>query len=509
MSLGIDFGTTRTVVAYADRGNYPVLSFLDAAGDSCDWYPSVIAERGGELRFGFDALAVADDPSWHFVRSFKRLLSDARAVPDTIVHVGELGLSIGDLLTRFLLSLREAIETRSNLKGKTSSRTVAAVPANAYGAQRFVTLDAFKRAGFEVVALLNEPSAAGFEYTHRHRDTLTPKKDHVVVYDLGGGTFDASLVRMNGLDHEVVMASGVHQLGGDDFDDVLADLIIAKAKLKPAKITARVRAKLLDSCRDAKERLNPSSRKMTIDLAAAGVAEGEATISVADYYAACAPLVEQSIEAMKPIMERTSWNDPAVSELAGIYVVGGASELPVISRTLRDRFGRKVHRSPYPSAAVAIGLAIAADEQSGFALADRFSRTFGVFRESEAGHEITFDPIFTSDSELPSRGDGPKTTRRSYNAAHNVGHFRFFECGGVDGDGRPRGDIALFGDALFPFDTALVDRDLSGVSVRRQDRGPLIEEEYRLDEHGIVEVKIRNVDAGYERAFRLSVRPPS
>lgn len=72
--LGIDFGTTRTVVACCDRGNYPVISFLDAAGDTVDFYPSVAAERRGELRFGFDALAVASDPEWTVLRSFKRVL---------------------------------------------------------------------------------------------------------------------------------------------------------------------------------------------------------------------------------------------------------------------------------------------------------------------------------------------------------------------------------------------------------------------------------------------------
>src|SRR5271168_3840078 len=71
MRLGIDFGTTRTVVACADRGNYPVVTFQDEAGNPVDWYPSVAAERRGELRFGFDALAMAAEPEWTVLRSFK------------------------------------------------------------------------------------------------------------------------------------------------------------------------------------------------------------------------------------------------------------------------------------------------------------------------------------------------------------------------------------------------------------------------------------------------------
>lgn len=124
MKLGVDFGTTRTVVACADRGNYPVVSFYDDCGDAHDWYPSVVAEQGGELFFGFDALALAasDGASARaglqrtaLARSFKRLLSDPGAVPGRAVCVGQVTLGLGDLVTRFLGALRAALETRSNL----------------------------------------------------------------------------------------------------------------------------------------------------------------------------------------------------------------------------------------------------------------------------------------------------------------------------------------------------------------------------------------------------------
>ena len=81
VELGIDFGTTRTVVACADRGNHPVVGFTDGTGDAARWIPSVVAERDGELRFGFDAVAAADDPSFTVVRSFKRLLGGPDAGP--------------------------------------------------------------------------------------------------------------------------------------------------------------------------------------------------------------------------------------------------------------------------------------------------------------------------------------------------------------------------------------------------------------------------------------------
>lgn len=531
MNLGVDFGTTRTVVACADRGNYPVVSFFDEQGDAHDWFPSVVAERGGELFFGFEAMGLdgrqssSSGEAATVVRSFKRLLSQPGAVPGAPVRVGTVTLPLGDLIGRFLAALREALETRSNLhggaaggsrrKGKAAPRpepfrSVVAVPANAHAAQRFVTLDAFRRAGFAPAAMLNEPSAAGFEYTHRYRNTLTAKRDHVVVYDLGGGTFDASLVRMRGNRHEVLGTAGINQLGGDDFDAALVALVCAATELDPAKLAADALARLREQCRDAKERLNPSSRRITIDLEhVLGRPHPEGVVPVADFYEACTPLVERSVEVMVPLMARLDSalddGDGTPDDVAGIYVVGGASELPIVARALRQRFGRRVHRSPYPSAAIAIGLAIACDDEAAFELADQYSRTFGVFREGAAGGEITLDPIFTSGTALPDRAHAaPLVSRRDYRAAHNVGHFRFFECGAVGEDGRPRGDMTVSGDVLFPFDARLgAIEDLRGIPVERIGDGPRIEEEYSLDENGIVAVRIRNVDVGYERKYRI------
>ena len=504
MGLGIDFGTTRTVVAYSDRKNYPVASFETESGDALEWFPSIVAERDGELRFGIDALAVLGDPTFAQVRSFKRLLAGSDAEASRLVTIGSVRVSVSELVAGFARALARALRERSNLpkslRKQPSWETVIASPATAFCTQRFVTLDAFRAAGFGVRAMLNEPSAAGFEYTHRHRNTLTSRRDSVVVYDLGGGTFDASLVRMVGAHHAVLGTAGIARLGGDDFDELLAKAALDQVGLEMDALSPQALLGLLTQCRDAKERLHPNSKKIALDLESFG-ASAAVTVSVADFYDACMPLVERTLDAMAPVLGPAS---EEAAEIAGVYVVGGASELPIIARTLRERFGRRVHRSQYPSAAVAIGLAIAADESAGFALADRYSRTFGVFREGAGGQEIVYDPIFAPGTELPVHTKDPLTCTRMYRAAHNVGHFRFFECNAVDG-GRPRGDMALFGDVYFPFDAGLTEaKDLARVAVQRTDaNGPRICERYSLDENGIVDVLIRNVDSGYERAFRL------
>jgi len=371
-------------------------------------------------------------------------------------------------------------------------------------------LHELRRAGFEPRVMLNEPSAAGFEYTHRHRDTLSSRRDLVVVYDLGGGTFDGSLVRMTGVRHEVLATAGIPQLGGDDFDAVLAQVALARVGLGRDALDARAVQRLLGVCRLAKESLSTASRKVTLDLEAAlrrDAPQPEVTLSVSEYYEACAPLVERTIEAMLPLMTRLGDESraPDLADIAGIYVVGGASELPVVARALRERFGRRVHRSPYPAAAVAIGLSIAADAAAGFELLDRYGRTFGVFRETDGGSEITFDPIFTADTELPGARGACFERTRTYRAAHNVGHFRFFECSAFDERGCPRGDMALFGDVRFPFDPRLHEaRDLASVPVeRRGEPGPQVIERYRLDDTGMVDVVICDQDSGYERSYRL------
>ena len=514
MRLGIDFGTTRTVVACCDRGNYPVLSFLDDAGEPLDFYPSVVAEKQGELRFGLEALRLAQDPSWIVLRSFKRVLSRPRASPDAEVKIGSTRISVSDLLARFLLSLRDAIlhgSNRPKARGDDGKLTaVVATPANAHGSQRFVTLDAFRRAGFEVISLLNEPSAAGFEYTHRHRSTITSRREHIVVYDLGGGTFDASLVHLSGRSHDALATAGLNNLGGDDFDACLASVVADAAKLSRKDLPNRLAVALADACRDAKERLNPNSRRIAIDLEACLGSRApvpEITVSVADFYEACTPLVERTIEAMQPVMARLDSDEAgAMAEIAGIYVVGGASALPIVGRRLRDRFGRRVHRSPYPSAAIAIGLAIAADEDAGFELSDRLSRHFGVFREGDGGREVIFDPIFDREARVPSAGQAPFVSRRVYRAAHNVGRYRFVECAALDQLGVPHGDITAFNDVFFPFDRALraTRADLAEVPVRRlPGEGPLIQEQYAITPHGIVEVTITDLEAGYQRIYQV------
>ena len=265
MLLGIDYGTTRTVVAAVDRGNYPVVSFHTATGDTQDWYPSLITARGDARLYGLDAARHQDDPDWTLLRSFKRHL--ATLGPTAQMALGTGAVNLLELLTAFLTQLRRDLVERSNLRvtPHEALEAVIAVPANANSNQRFLTMEAFRRAGFQVRGLLNEPSAAGIEYAHHARRAgPSARRELVVVYDLGGGTFDASVISMAARRHEVVRSAGIAQLGGDDVDTLLLDLALAQAG--PQDWTAAEQARLLEECREKKEGLHPNTRRLAIDL---------------------------------------------------------------------------------------------------------------------------------------------------------------------------------------------------------------------------------------------------
>ena len=516
MDLGLDFGTTHTVVAHADRGNYPVVSFLDGDGDAHDHFPSVAALDGEGLVFGFEALEAARRGAVA-ARSFKRLLADPGAAPGARVRVGVRELPVLDVLTSFFEALRRALQGASTLEGRLGDaedvRVVLGVPAQAHSAQRFLTLEACRRAGFAVAGMVNEPSAASLEFAHRQARSVTSRRNTVVVYDLGGGTFDTSLVQLDGTTHEVLDSRGVNRLGGDDFDEVLAGLALRAAGVAREDLGDDDWAVLVDQAREAKERLTPQSRRVALEVPGSG--PGLVSVDVADYYEAVTPLVEQSVAAMEPLIATLpAGDDPfGLEGVAGIYLVGGASGLPLVPRLLRERFGRRVHRAPLPSASTAVGLAIAADRSAGFALHDRLSRGFGVFREREAGAGVSFDPVLdrslvTATTVGPDATSAPVVVTRRYQAAHNIGWFRFVEYSSVDDQGEPRGDLAPVGQVVFPFDPSLQGDgtgapDPLATPIERLGRGPTVEERYTVDAAGIVAVTITDLTTGYRQEHVL------
>lgn len=504
MRIGVDFGTTRIVVAAVDRGNYPLVSFETTEGEHVDWFPPLIAAKGQVRKYGWAAWRMQQDADWTIIRSLKRYLENAG--PETQVEIAGESARMLDLLTELAAALKQSILEQSGLEVEPGEpiEAMLGVPANANGNQRFLTVEAFRRAGFEVLGLLNEPSAASVEYAHANKSKPAARSLRtLLVYDLGGGTFDASLVETDERTHSIIASEGIPTLGGDDFDTLLAEMALDLADISAEdrdKLTQAQWFRLHEECRQKKEALHPNTRRIVIDLALVHPEWTAVTVPIDEYYQRCGPMVEETLHALQDLLGAHAADPDA------IYITGGGSELPLVPRLLRETYGRRVRRSSYTHSATAIGLAIQADEQAGYVLRETFTRFFGVWREADGGQTITFDPLFGKGTPLPGPGEQPLRVSRSYHPVHNIGHFRYLECTHRTDDGRPLGDITLWDEILYPFDPTLKDRNnLSATEVHHSERmlKQEIEEAYSCDAGGTVTVTISNRTSRYRREYRL------
>lgn len=505
MRIGIDFGTTRVVVALADRGNFPLVSFETPDGQVRDWFPPVAAVSDSARRYGWEAIAAQEDESWTVLRSLKRYLRSAS--PHTEVRVAGQVLPLRLLMAEMMAALRTQLLEHSNLGAdpKDKLEVMLGVPASANSNQRFLTEEAAQEAGFTVLGLLNEPSAAAIEFAHRNSAERKSRiGSGLVVYDLGGGTFDVSLVTMGEIEHTVEASDGIPSLGGDDFDEILAGMALESLG-EHGKLTASERYRLLEECREKKESLHPNTRKVTLDLERVRAGWEQVTIPVDDFYERCRPLVESTRAVVENLLA-------AHSELPldTLYVTGGGAELPPVARILRENFGRKVRRSAYMRSASAIGLAIraaASADQLPDRVQDQFNRNFGIWRETDHGGTILFDLIFPRGVRLPAPGEPPLRIERFYQPAHNIGHFRYLESSQLDEQRQPTGEIANWDQILFPFDPQLQRHpDLASVPVALLANPDClrIREEYTCDSTGSLRVRISAEPSGYAREYSIA-----
>jgi molecular chaperone DnaK (HSP70) len=493
------------VVAAADRGNYPLVNFECPDGQVRDWFPSLMAVSGTQRVYGWEAQQHQGEPGWTIVRSLKRWLKTAG--PQSELTVAGQRLPLAEAIREMLAALRQELIEKSTLGANKHDRfqIMLGVPANANSNQRFLTQEAARGAGFEVLGLLNEPSAAAVEFAYRNSAARKRRiKGGLLVYDLGGGTFDASLVELGDTEHSIIASDGISDLGGDDFDEILARLSLSKAarpKENEESLTAAEWYLVFDECREKKESLNANSRKVTVDLEKVRKQWGEVSVSAEAFYEQCRPLVEASRKVVEDLLR--AHPDHAIDTL---YLTGGGSELPSVARVLRETFGRRVLRSAYMRSATAIGLAIRADGYEIRPFRDQFTKHFGVWREADEGNNVVFDVIFPRGLRLPARGEEPLRMVRSYRPAHNIGHFRYLECSQLGAKNQPEGDISNWDEIRVAFDPNLgKSADLAAETVRRYPgaQNQWVEEVYTCDANGAVKVKIHNTNGDQAHEYRL------
>jgi molecular chaperone DnaK len=503
MKLGIDFGTTRTVVSVLDHGHYPNVSFCTTEGDWMDYYPSLIAVKDNEFLYGFEAQGVFDNAAWVTIRSIKSFLK--HAFKHKTIELRDHSYVVTELITNFLKQFREDLINQSNLEFEDEKITVSiAVPAHSNNVQRFITAECFNNAGFEVLNMINEPSAATGEYIQSfYQKTKNITKKYLLVYDLGGGTFDASISEIHDKHHRIIATEGIEMLGGDQFDEVMAKMILDKQP-ENFQLDSVDEVRLNEICKLKKETITPYSKNILLEWAPQNDTPKIYKLSVKDYYLRCEPLVDETINILENLLDRVSVQDNINDFM--VYLVGGMANFPLINRKLKTIFGKNmVRKSKYVTFSVSMGLAAMMDHKYDYILKESLTRYFGLWREEAAGEELIFDPIFQKDQTLPAKGELPIVYNRQYAPSHNIGVFRFQECSRIQ-DGKPMGMVTVWKKIKFPFDPSLQGQDLSNIEVARWDHPAnfSIKEIYFLNYRGEISVQLINNYNGINETFLLS-----
>ena len=366
-AIGIDLGTTNSLAAFSSGGRPEILR--DAHGNGI--VPSVVAyHAGGAITVGAAARRALFVAPAGVVSSVKRLMG--RGTQDLEALAGTLPFEIegdgapgggmvrlrvaGRSLTPVEISadiLRAIKERAEAALGTSVEKAVITVPAYFDDAARTATRDAGRLAGFEVLRLVSEPTAAALAYG------LDQGSEGVyAVYDLGGGTFDISLLRMQMGVFQVLATGGDAALGGDDFDRLVAERFLAEraAQLSEPALAADDAKLVLETGRAAKEAL-------TSENDGEWVVERDGTpsrhrLDVASLEALIAPLVERTLDLCRNVLEDAAM---APEHIDGVVLVGGSTRVPLVRRRVAELFGREPLADINPDEVVALGAALQAE----------------------------------------------------------------------------------------------------------------------------------------------------
>lgn len=524
--LGVDFGTTNTVAMIHDRGM--ICEVLHSAKTGAGTivqpiFPSAILidKRSGQRWFGIEADRrfgqVGPSGNHVFIPSLKSCLRDYTEGRRTTggeeaEGVDAASFDVAELLRDFLEALVESIRRSQSLPADESLEAVITWPANANGAQRHITRKCFREAGFRVVDTLNEPTASAIELadclTAGRTAKLPGAPSALAVFDLGGGTFDASVVWIENGDFRVLASGGIEDLGGDDFDRALFEMFLKALRTPSGELGGLTRHALLRQARAQKETISTGVvRSLFLNPRDFGLKGNAVSIPLEAFHEQVRPLVRPAIKMLRETIEQALCKEGrlAAGPPLTIYLVGGSSKLPLVAEMVAHAFpAERVILTDKPFTSVAMGAAICAVQQVRYR--DVFARHFGLIRLRDHGQAETFDTIFPAGTPIPRRGEPLLEKTAWYHPRHNIGHLRYLECTSVGPNGLPAAGVRAWSDIRFPYDPVIpLCSPLAEEPIVDTDRfgGQAVCEVYRCDADGVITVELKRPACQDARTYEV------
>lgn len=465
--IGIDLGTTNSCVAVMEGGEPKVIPNPEGNRTT----PSVVAFKDEERIIG-DAAKRQAITNPNVISSIKRLMGSSEKV--TVDGKQYTPQEVSAMILSYLKTYAE------EYLGETVKEAVITVPAYFNDAQRQATKDAGTIAGLNVARIINEPTAAALAYGIDKTD----KDIKVLVYDLGGGTFDVSILDLSDGSFEVLSTNGDTHLGGDDFDNVIVDWIVDQFKkdnnidLKSDKLAMqRIKEAAEKAKKDLSSTMQTAISLPFISAGPAGPLHFETTLTRAKFNEMTRSLVERTVA---PIRQALSDAKLTPSDIDEVLLVGGSTRIPAVQEAVKKEMGKEPNKSVNPDEAVALGAAIQggilAGDVKDVLLLDVTPLTLGI--ETLGG---VMTPLITRNTTIPAR----KT--QTFSTAV---------------DNQPAVDIrVLQGERPMANDNKeLGNFQLTGIAPARRGQ-PQIEVTFDIDANGIVNVTAKDKASGKEQTI--------
>lgn len=468
--IGIDLGTTNSAVSVLEGGEAKIIPNPEGNRTT----PSVVAFKNGEIQVGEVAKRQAvTNPST--VSSIKRHMGDGSYK----VHMDGKDYTPQEISAMILQYLKSYAE---DYLGEKVDKAVITVPAYFNDAQRQATKDAGKIAGLEVERIVNEPTAAALAYGLDKTD----KEEKVLVFDLGGGTFDVSILELGDGVFDVLSTSGDNHLGGDDFDQKIMDYLVAEFKKEHGVDLSKDKMalqRLKDAAEKAKKDLSGVSTTQIslpfITASAEGPLHLELTLTRAKFEELTHDLVERTKQPVRQALKDAGLSQSDIDE---VILVGGSTRIPAVVEAVRKETGKEPNKSVNPDEVVAMGAAIQGGVISGdvkdIVLLDVTPLSLGI--ETMGG---VFTKLIDRNTTIPTSKSQVFSTAA---------------------DNQPAVDVhVLQGERQMAADNKTLGR-FQLTDIPPAPRGiPQIEVTFDIDKNGIVNVSAKDLGTGKEQTITI------